>query len=162
MKKRGQERDRHRGTESERPGERQTGVERERKAETIPHRARIEMAVHAARPSGHSGKTHRNKNNGWKWTRGRYTPAPRHFFLLAETYKHPGLPAISAGPADRQTALPAVSVRPSKFEAPRPVVTPSASLSSLLKTVAIFFFEQREGARAPRAAAIKMSSAFCK
>jgi len=33
------------------------------------------------------------------------TPAPRHFFLLAETYKHPGLPAISADPTDRQTAL---------------------------------------------------------
>lgn len=97
------------------------------------------------------------------------TPAPRHFFLLAETYKHPGLPAISADPADRQTALPSVSVRPSKFEAPRPVVTPLAhppsvrpSLSPLLKTVAIFFFEQREGARAPLAPAIKMSSAFCK
>lgn len=99
------------------------------------------------------------------------TPAPRHFFLLAETYKHPGLPAISAGPADRQTALPAVSVRPSKFEAPRPVVTPGRSLSpppvtsaprALLKTVAIFFFEQREGAQAPLAPAIKMSSAFCK
>jgi len=55
------------------------------------------------------------------------TPAPRHFFLLAETYKHPGLPAISAGPADRQTALPSVSVRPSKFEAPRPVVSPPAA-----------------------------------
>lgn len=38
------------------------------------------------------------------------TPAPRHFFLLAETYKHPGLPAISAGPTDHQTALPAVSM----------------------------------------------------
>lgn len=97
------------------------------------------------------------------------TPAPRHFFLLAETYKHPGLPAISADPADRQTALPPVSVRPSKFEAPRPVVTP-LPIRPLFPTLSFppaengghIFFEQREGARAPLAPAIKMSSAFCK
>lgn len=65
----------------------------------------------SGRARGHSGKTHRNKNNGWKWTRGVH-PAPRHFFLLAETYKHPGLPAISERRVHRQTAPPTVSPRP--------------------------------------------------
>lgn len=70
-----------------------------------------ERASVRARARGHSGKTHRNKNNGWKWTRGVH-PAPRHFFLLAETYKHPGLPAISERRVHRQTAPPTVSPRP--------------------------------------------------
>lgn len=70
-----------------------------------------ERASERALARGHSGKTHRNKNNGWKWTRGVH-PAPRHFFLLAETYKHPGLPAISERRVHRQTAPPTVSPRP--------------------------------------------------
>jgi len=130
------------------------------------------MAVHAARPSGHSGKTHRNKNNGWKWTRGRY-PGTSSFFSISRNLQTPGASGHFGRPhrPPNCSALPPVSVRPSKFEAPRPVVTPSSirppssvlpSLSPLLKTVAIFFFEQREGAQAPLAPAIKMSSAFCK
>lgn len=43
---------------------------------------------------------------------GGVHPAPRHFFLLAETYKHPGLPAISERRVHRQTAPPTVSPRP--------------------------------------------------
>lgn len=125
------------------------------------------MAVYAARPSGHSGKTHRNKNNGWKWTRGRY-PGTSSFFSISRNLQTPGAsghfgrprrpPNCSAG-----SVRAAVEIRSAAAccYPPRPIHPPT-SLSPLLKTVAIFFFEQREGARAPLAPAIKMSSAFCK
>lgn len=72
------------------------------------------------------------------------TPAPRHFCLLAETYKHPGLPAISRTPrpscsADR-VPVHAASVeirngaaRRGAYEAARRSCSPGC-----LKIVAIF------------------------
>nr|KAF7404272.1 hypothetical protein H0235_014966 [Vespula pensylvanica] len=47
-------------------------------ARATPYRWR---SVDAAPASGHSGKTHRNKNNSWKWTRGREnSPYPSEFW----------------------------------------------------------------------------------
>lgn len=144
-------------------------MRRERERETVPsvpvYRWRCMLLGRAAIPVKRTGIKIMAGNG-----HGVGTAAPRHFFLLAETYKHPGLPAISAGPAD-QTALPhsvraAVEIRSAAaccYPSPSSLlVRPPASLSPLLKTVAIFFFEQREGAQAPLAPAIKMSSAFCK
>ena len=66
---------------------------------------------------------------------GGVHPAPRHFFLLAETYKHPGLPAISERRVHRQTAPPTVSPRP----CPNVEIRNARLVPPPAKIVAIFF-----------------------